>query len=402
MKDLSIIIVSYNVKHYLEQCLHSVFAASEGLEVEVFVVDNASTDGSTDFLRQRFPHSDYPNLRIIDSGNNLGFGKANNLAVKMAHGRYVLFLNPDTVITEHTLGDCLRFADAHPQLGALGVKMLKDNGTFAYESRRGLPTPWTAFCKMSGLASVFPHSRLFGRYYLRYLDKEEAAEIDIISGAFMMARREALEKVGLFDEQFFMYGEDIDLSYRLLLGGYKNYYLPTPILHYKGESTQKNSYRYVHVFYQAMLLFFRKHYRQASLLLALPVQMAILGRALCALMARKWNGARESLFPPRPQAWRCCYVGRNAEQALALARHFGLEMTCVEADATTHEGGHEMLEEAREALFVAYDMEQFNYGDVLRNFADGTHHRYMGFFYPDTSTLVTGGDIYVLPDNHRR
>ena len=397
MKDLSIIIVSYNVRHYIEQCLHSVFAAAGDVTLEVFVVDNASSDDSTAFLRSRFPKSTYPDLHIIDSGSNLGFGKANNLAARQAKGRYVLFLNPDTVVTEHTLSDCVRFADEHPQLGGLGVKMLKDNGAFAYESRRGLPTPWTAFCKMSGLASLFPHSRLFGRYYMRYLDKDAPAEIDIISGAFFMARREALEKVGLFDEQFFMYGEDIDLSYRLQLGGYKNYYLPTPILHYKGESTHKNSYRYVHIFYQAMLLFFRKHYRHASLLLSLPVQIAILGRAFCALVARKWKSVRESLFPPRLQSWQACYVGRNAEQAAALARHFDMKLCTVEADEATLPEGHEALAETRNALFVAYDMEQFSYATVLRHFEAGSHGRYMAFFYPQTSTLITGGDVYVVP-----
>lgn len=399
MKDISIIIVSYNVRYYLEQCLRSVFSSAEGLDVEVYVVDNASSDGSAAFLRKRFPQDAYPDLHIIDSGSNLGFGKANNLAARMVQGRYVLFLNPDTVVTEHTLGDCLRFADAHPQMGGLGVKMLRDNGDFAYESRRGLPTPWTAFCKMSGLAALFPHSRLFGRYYLRYLDRDEASEIDIVSGAFLMVRREALDRVGLFDERFFMYGEDIDLSYRLLLGGYKNYYLPTPILHYKGESTQKNSYRYVHVFYQAMLLFFRKHYRHASILLSLPVQAAILGRAFCALVARKWNGVRESLFPPHPRTWKACYVGHNTEEVAALARHYDVQLSTVDADETMLPNGHESLAEEGDALFVAYDMDHFSYEAVLRYFEQGHHKRHMAFYYPHTSTLITGGDVYVAPES---
>ena len=175
----------------MEQCLRSVLAASEGLEVETLVVDNASSDGSVEYLRRMFPSSEYPQIHIIDSGRNLGFGKANNLAVKRSSGKYVLFLNPDTVITEHTLRDCLEFAESHADMGALGVKMLRDSGAFAYESRRGLPTPWTAFCKMSGLGTLFPRSRLFGRYYMQYLPREQAAPIEVISGAFCMVRRSA-------------------------------------------------------------------------------------------------------------------------------------------------------------------------------------------------------------------
>ena len=234
-------------------------------------------------------HKDTDNrhLHIIANRHNLGFGKANNLALKKATGEFILFLNPDTILTEHTLHDCIAFARTRPNLGGLGVKMLRDNGEFALESRRSLPTPWTSFCKITGLATLFPKSKLFGKYNLRFQSEDESSQIDIISGAFLFAKHEVLKKTGGFDEQFFMYGEDIDLSYRILKAGYKNYYLPTPILHYKGESTHKNSFRYVHVFYEAMLIFFRKHYRHYSLLLSIPIMAAIILSACLSLVSRQ-------------------------------------------------------------------------------------------------------------------
>lgn len=274
---LSVIIVNYNVKHYLEQCLKSVRRASEGLQVEVFVVDNLSTDGSVAYLRER-----YPEVTFVENKENVGFARANNQAIRLSKGKYVLLLNPDTIVGEGTFADFIAFMEAHPEAGGAGAYMLRTDGAFAPESRRGLPTPFVAFCKMSGLAALFPKSRLFGRYYMRYLNEDEVNEIEVISGAFMWLRREALDRAGLLDEAFFMYGEDIDLSYRIMKGGYKNYFLPSRILHYKGESTEKSSYRYVYTFYQAMRLFFRKHYAHYSFLVSLPVNLAIWTRSFMA------------------------------------------------------------------------------------------------------------------------
>ena len=237
--QLSIIIVSYNVKYFVEQCLLSIYR-SEGIppdEFEVLVIDNFSADHSVPYLRQQFPAADYPQLHLIANNRNVGFGKANNQALKQAKGKYILFLNPDTLLTEHTLADVLRFAETKADLGALGAHMLQTNGHFALESRRGMPTPWVSFCRMSGLGTLFPHSRLFGRYYLSFLPIGQPHAIDIVSGAFMMVPHRALQQNGGFDEDFFMYGEDIDLSYRLLQQGLQNYYCPTLMLHYKGEST---------------------------------------------------------------------------------------------------------------------------------------------------------------------
>ena len=284
---LSVIIVSYNVKHFLEQCLRSVEQAAQGVKHEIIVVDNASTDGSVKYIQERFP-----NITLIASDENLGFARANNLAIKKSKGEYVLLLNPDTIVAENTFSSFIDFMDSTPDAGACGAYMLHTDGTFALESRRGLPTPFVAFCKMSGLTSLFPKSRLFGRYYMCYLDELSVNPIEIVSGAYMFLRREVLDKAGLLDEDFFMYGEDIDLSYRILKAGYRNYFLPTPILHYKGESTKKSSYRYTHTFYQAMQLFFRKHYSHYSVLVSLPIYMAIWGRALLAYIGNRLRYSR--------------------------------------------------------------------------------------------------------------
>lgn len=267
---LSIVIVSYNVRSYLEACLQSVRKALEGIEGEVFVVDNHSSDDTVSMLRNQ-----YSWVRLIENQENLGFAKANNIAIRQSQGDYVLLLNPDTVVGEQTLRSALLFMDEHPKAGGAGVMMLNTDGTRAPESRRALPTPWVSCLKMLGFTK---------RYYMSHLPWDAPGRIDVVSGAFCLLRKEALDKIGLLDEDFFMYGEDIDLSYRLLKAGWENWYLPYAIVHHKGKSTQKSDYRYVHIFYQAMLIFFRKHYSHLSIFYTLPVKMAIYFRASIALI----------------------------------------------------------------------------------------------------------------------
>ncbi|MBQ8948332.1 MAG: glycosyltransferase family 2 protein [Prevotella sp.] len=267
---LSIVIVSYNVRSYLEQCLQSVQKALEGIEGEVWVVDNASQDDSVEVLRR-----DYPWVRLIANSENMGFARANNLAIRQSQSDYVLLLNPDTVVEEPTLRGVVDFMDAHPEAGGAGVMMHNTDGTLAPESRRALPTPWVSALKMLGFTK---------RYYMSQLPWDQPGRIEVISGAFCFLRRKALDQVGLLDEDFFMYGEDIDLSYRLLKGGWQNWYLPFAITHFKGKSTYKSDYRYVHNFYQAMLIFFRKHYSHLSVFYTLPVKVAIYFRAFIALI----------------------------------------------------------------------------------------------------------------------
>lgn len=280
---LSVVIVNYNVKHFLEQCLNSVFESAKHCETEVFVVDNNSVDGSCAMVKSKFPQ-----VFLIENKVNYGFSYANNQAIKISKGEYVLLLNPDTVIEEKTLKTVCDFMDSHPDAGGLGVKMIDGKGRFLPESKRGLPTPEVAFYKIFGLSKIFPKSAKFGQYHLSYLDKDKTHMVDVLSGAFMLLRKETLDKAGLLDETFFMYGEDIDMSYRITLAGYKNYYLPeTTIIHYKGESTKKGSINYVLVFYNAMIIFAKKHFskRNAGYLIAL-IKLAIYLRAALAIVYR--------------------------------------------------------------------------------------------------------------------
>lgn len=253
---LSIVIVNYNVRYFLEQALGSVRRALGRISGEIWVVDNNSVDDSLRMVSEKFPEA-----KVIANKNNPGFAIANNMAIRQSTGEYVLLLNPDTLVEEDTFEKCIEFMDAHPDAGALGVKMIDGSGKFLPESKRGFPTPWVAFCKACGLSTLFPKSKRFNQYHLGYLSENETHVVDVLSGAFMFMRRSALDKSGLLDEAFFMYGEDIDLSYRIVQAGYKNYYLAsTSIIHYKGESTKKGSLNYVRHFYQAMIIFARKHF----------------------------------------------------------------------------------------------------------------------------------------------
>ena len=279
---LSIVIVNYNVRYFLEQCLLSVKRGIEQLDAEVFVVDNASADGSVEMVKEKFPF-----VRIIVNQNNVGFSKANNQAIEIATGEYVLLLNPDTVVAEDTFEKCIDFMNAQKDAGALGVRMIDGKGNFLPESKRGLPMPAVAFYKSFGLAKLFPKSKTFGQYHLGFLSEHETNEVEILSGAFMFMRKNVLDKIGLLDETFFMYGEDIDLSYRIIKDGHKNFYFSqTTIIHYKGESTKKGSLNYVKVFYNAMLIFARKHFSgNQSGLFSLLINFAIVFRGLLTLLA---------------------------------------------------------------------------------------------------------------------
>ena len=286
--DLSVIIVNYNVRFFLEQCLHAVQEAAVRLkeadyEAEVFVVDNNSVDGSAGEVRRKFPE-----VTLMENRENIGFSRANNQAIKRAAGRYILLLNPDTVVEEDTFMHCIEFMDTHPDAGAMGVKMIDGKGAFLPESKRSLPTPEVSFYKMFGLSKLFPRSRRFGKYNLGYLDPDSTHIVDVLAGAFMFLRKETLEKTGYLDESFFMYGEDIDLSYRITQAGYRNYYFPgTTIIHYKGESTRKGSLNYVKMFYQAMIIFASKHFSsRRARTFNLLINLAIYFRAALSLTKR--------------------------------------------------------------------------------------------------------------------
>ncbi|MFZ1679075.1 MAG: glycosyltransferase [Saprospiraceae bacterium] len=252
---LSVIIVSYNVYPFLDNCLRSVQQAMKDIEGEIIVVDNSSVDRTPQLV-----HEHFPNVRLIANSDNKGFAKANNQALAISNTEYVVLLNPDTIVSEDTFTICLSFMDQHPDAGAVGVRMLDGSGRFLPESKRGLPTLLASFMKMSGLYKLFPRSAKLNSYYEGQIGEHEIAKIEVLTGAFMFMRKKTLDKIGFLDEDYFMYGEDIDLSYRITKGGYGIYYLPTTsIIHYKGESTSKSSLNYILTFYQAMLIFTKKH-----------------------------------------------------------------------------------------------------------------------------------------------
>lgn len=284
--DISIVVVNYNVKHFLEQCLSSVYRSRGGFEYEVIVVDNASTDGSQLYIQKIFSQ-----VKYIYNQENIGFARANNIGIALAQGRYILLLNPDTILAEDTLDKCLRFAENTPDAGALGVYMIDGKGMYLPESKRGFPSPWVAFCKITGLSALFPTSRWFGGYHLGYKSQNITHEVDVLSGAYMFIRKESLVRAGGLDESYFMYGEDIDLSYCIQQAGFKNYYLAnTHILHYKGESTKKSSINYVVTFYHAMVLFVRKHFSGSyAQLFNFIMQIAIYCRASLSLGKRAFS-----------------------------------------------------------------------------------------------------------------
>ncbi len=256
--EISIIIVNYNVRDFLEQCLLSLRRALEGIPSEVWVVDNNSVDGSVNMIRERFPE-----VQLIASPANLGFSGGNNLALKKARGRFIVLLNPDTVVQEDTFSTLLRFFEEHNDASAATCKILNPDGSFAVDCRHSIPTPSTAFWKLLGLNRLFPKSRIFGRYNLTYLDENDTYPVEAISGSFMMIRREVVEKVGLLDETFFMYCEDIDYCHRINQSGGKIYYTPqTQIVHYKGESSKANNLDYVVTFNRSLYQFYKKHYQQ--------------------------------------------------------------------------------------------------------------------------------------------
>lgn len=393
---LSVIIVNYNVKYYVEQCLNSLAKALEGIESEIYVVDNHSKDGSVEYLRERFH-----DINIIASNHNLGFARANNVAIRQSEGRYVLLLNPDTFVSEDCISKALDFMDGHPNAGGAGVMMHNSDGTLAMESRRGLPTPMTSFYKMCGLCARYPKSHRFGRYYMSYLGWDKPERIDVVSGAFCLLRREALDKIGLLDEDFFMYGEDIDLSYRLLKGGFENWYLPLRILHYKGESTQKTSFNYVHVFYQAMLIFFQKHYGHLGFWITMPIKFAIYISAFVALMRIVVDWIHKSLGFTDKNRMESRYVFVGSEQMIekckAISKRRGLTAKFCPTENPENAAYQEHVKEYaddRTMSYVVFDTDLFGYAGMLDIMSHNRQKNVrIGTFTNATDIIITPNEI---------
>ena len=290
---LSVIIVNYNVKEELTFCLSSVQRALQGIEGEVFVVDNHSADGSCDVIKTLFPW-----VTLIENADNLGFARANNIAIRKAVGEYILLLNPDTVVEQDSFAKMIAFMDEHADCGGLGVKMLDAQGAFLPESKRGIPTPWVAFCKLFGLYKLFPKSEKCNRYYLSNISQDSVAQVEILAGACMLLRKSVLDEIGLLDETYFLYGEDVDISYRILQAGYKNYYFPeTSIIHLKGASTKKLEVKSVREFYRSMEIFVSQHFSHYNSLFVILIKLgikvrmflAMLGLSVCKLFTKRDN-----------------------------------------------------------------------------------------------------------------
>ena len=396
---ISVIIVNYKVPDYLHQAILSIERATADLETEIFVVDNNSEDGSVDFLRKL-----HPKVIFIQNHENVGFSKANNTAVKSTKGEYVLFVNPDTIIGENVIEECVRVLDDDPSIGAAGVKMHCANGVFAPESKRGVPTPMTAFFKFSGLCTMFPKNKKLGRYYLGHIDNKQKAEVEILSGAFMFIRRDVLDKVGCFDEEYFMYGEDIDLSYRIMKAGYKNYYIPVNIIHYKGESTQKLSYRYVNNFNKSMIIFFKKHFIAYSWILELPILSAVYLKAAIGYVKvgilKISNHDRALQKMVKGHKFLVVEDEEDKGKAQEILKINGYQPETVSLDQKIRKEGHAAIGcNFRQYDFVVYNANKFKYQDIIRFFVDHSNGSpktkpEMAIFYPEIQKIITSTRIF--------
>lgn len=379
---LTVVIVNYNVKYYVGQCIDSLKKALRGIDSEIVVVDNHSRDGSVDYI------SKIDGVRLIESGHNLGFSKANNIAIRQSEAEYVLLLNPDTIVSEDSIRQMLDFADSHPKAGGIGVRMHNDCGTLARESRRGLPSPMTSFYKMSGLCSRWPDHPRYGKYYMGWLPWDTASRIEVVSGACFLIRRKALDEIGLLDEDYFMYGEDVDLSYRLLKGGWENWFVPADIIHYKGESTHKTSFVYVHVFYNAMLIFMRKHYSHLSWLIIWPLQVAVYFIAMLTLASAMWSRMKKSLGFARRYSTEfpmLYFEGSDSMQqrCRAIAKRKGLTVI----DSINEAGQHVAIR--------VFDPSETSYANIINAMSGSANERVrLGLYHRDKDIIITQMEIY--------
>lgn len=399
---LSVVIVNYNVKYYLEQCLHSLYEALEGIESEVVVVDNASIDGAEAYITPKFPQ-----LKWIQNSDNKGFSKANNQGILRTTGEYVLVLHPDTMIPDGVIRQCLNFMDAHSEAGSVGVRLLHSNGAYSVESRRLSPQPIPLFYKVLGLATLFPHSCIFGRYYCSRVSSLIEQDVDILPGVFILFRRKAGAEIGFMDEGFYLFGVDIEFSYSLQKKGWKNYYLPIPILHYKGESVDRESFRYNYWFYRSILIFFKKHYVHYNWL-SLPIRIGIYVKATSTwLFNQKRRIARWLRLEKRIKKKAVFFfIGStdmlSACRALCNEHHLNGRFFNIDEKPALAENGHNELRRVWDAktdegttVYVVYDMDHFSVERVLGIFsAHPSSHVRLGTYSLSRPVLLT--DRYIF------
>ena len=399
---LSIVIVNYNVKHYLAQCLRSVQTATSGMETEIIVVDNASIDGSREYITQRF-HS----VHWIQNEVNAGFSKANNQGIKVSSGEYILILNPDTLLCAEVLKECVKFMDTHEDAGSVGVRLLRPDGSFAYESRRKAPKAIPLFYKVTGLTSLFPRSLLFGSYYLSQISPLITQPVEILTGAFNLFRKTAGAEIGFWDERFYMFGADIDFSYSLLQKDWKNYYLPIPVLHYKGESVNRETFRYNYLFYRSILIFFRKHYVHYNWL-SIPIRLGIYLKASSTWLYQQKRrvGRVIGLEKKRKKKAIFFFIGKTGMledcRKLCEKRHLNGRFFNVDEKPALLENGHEELRRIRDPknenmtiVYIVYDMDTFSVSTVLDIFSRHPDpHIRIGTYSKTNPVLITDRYIY--------
>jgi len=384
--QLTVIIVSYNVKFYLEQCLYSILAACKNITTEIIVIDNASADRSLAYLQPKFPQ-----VNFIKNEVNTGFAKANNKALLTAKGKYVLYVNPDTILPEDILVNCISFLNDHNEAGAVGVKMLDGNGNFLPESKRSFPSVKASFFKLSGIAGLFPHSPVFNKYALGNLDENTVYEVEVLAGAFLISRKEILLALNGFDEDFFMYGEDIDLSYRIKKAGYRNYYLGNNVIvHFKGEST-KNDSTYIKNFYEAMQIFVRKHYSRASSLLIEPAVH------IAAFMAASLQKMNKIFAAGKKQLNKEFILAGDAEavdSAAIILKHNGYlyKILTGEWEVIIH-----TLAEDSVAYNLVFCLNNTGYANCIQFIKNNKNRFGVYWHYKNAECILSGSNVTAIP-----
>jgi len=365
--QLSVIILNYNVRNFLELCVLSVQNAIQNIDAEIIVVDNNSRDDSCAVMKQRFPK-----VKLIENKENSGFPKGNNIGVSQAQGEYICILNPDTVVAEDTFTKVLAFAEKQKKLGIVGVKLIDGTGNFLPESKRGTPTPFVAFTKISGLYKIFP--KKFGKYYAQHLSENETGKVEILVGAFMLMKRELYNEIGGFDENCFMYSDDIDLSYMALKKGKSNFYFhETSVIHYKGESTVKDG-TYMRRFQEAMNFFYKKHFR-VSFLFSIFMKMGIVFFS----MVKKFQGK------PKPKSSPEKYILISEDEVLREKLENNWE-TLVERQRITKSFAENTKTE------IIFDQNQLDFNSIIQAFETNKNKNFTFKIIPESSDYVIGSN----------
>lgn len=380
MKRVTTVIVNYRLKYFLEQTLLSVEEAYTEVDGRTIVIDNNSGDNSIDFLEERFP-----TVKFIRNKENVGFARANNQGFAQADTEFILVLNPDTIIGNDTLKEAVKWMDEHPECGAIGVKMIDGNGNFLPESKRSFPSSWNSFCKLFGLSSIFPHSRIFARYHLRYLNENESHQVPVLAGAFMLLRTDLTKKVGGFDEDFFMYGEDMDLSYRMIVDNKVNYYLPIPIIHYKGECTKTESINYVKIFYEAMHIFYHKHYPRSSWINKIVVKTAIVFRMCISVIKAKVITPIKTLLKRKAKACDTYIVSRHPNDIIPILEVEGFSSNNIFKIKSLSD-----ISSLKKRANIILDDREMNYQSIINSIQENcAPNRYFHIYSSRNSIIIS-------------